>query len=131
MKTLLLLLVLMGFAAAAPAQHSPDLNSLRVSRVTSGERLISINFSWSYPSYPTCPKTAPASCVSGFKLTDLTSGQVLATSKQLGPAARKYSWLPRGRLFTGTHTFSLIAVGYNASGTATTSAATTEEFTNE
>jgi len=92
-----------------------------------------VNFAWQEAAYPSCPATSPANCISGFVLTDTTTNTVLAggaSTTPLGPTTHSFAWTPAGGLYYGTHTFSLVATGYDGSGAPTQSPAATTMFTN-
>lgn len=95
-----------------------------------GGLVTGVNFTWNYvPNAPACG-TATTNCYSGFTLVDTTAGITVATPTTLGPAALSYSYTPTGGMFFGSHTFSIVANGFNATGGALVSAATTTVITN-
>lgn len=70
---------------------------------------------------PTCPATSPASCVSGFTIT--MDGTQIAGPSALGPTATTFTQTPLPAV--GSHTYSLVENGFDASGKAITSTAVT------
>jgi hypothetical protein len=91
-----------------------------------------IVFTWAYTAnVPACPASGtPVNCQSGFTLTDTTTNTTIAAPAVLGPTALTHTYTPSGGLFYGTHTFSLVANGYDGNGAALVSSAITASVTN-
>jgi hypothetical protein len=126
-------LVLMGLAALSSAQQahvSPHQDSIHQGMIVRYGVTTGIPFRWK-DSNAACPEKKPTRCITGFYLTDVTAGEVIATPRQLGSRTRFFNWEPVGGLYTGTHTFSLYAVGFDDSGNPTQSPSATEAITNE
>lgn len=80
-----------------------------------------IDFNWEYiPNIPAC-EAASMNCYSGFTLTNMRTGEVIATPSTLGPKALSYSYTPAGGVPYGANTFSLVANGYTGRGGALSS----------
>ena len=91
-----------------------------------------IDFSWGYtPNAPPCvANSALVDCYTGFTLTDTTTNTVIATPAVIIPGTLAYAYTPSGGLYFGTHTFSIVANGYDLNGNPLTSPAATASVTN-
>lgn len=70
---------------------------------------------------PACPATNPISCVSGFRLS--MDGTQIAGESAIGPTVTTYTQTPLPA--PGSHSYSLIMVGFDAVGSAIASSAAT------
>jgi len=114
----------------APSQTAPKtkLGATLVRRTAvaplataSGSQYTQIDFNWAYTANaPTCGASL-TNCFSGFTLTDTTLGAVIATPSTIGPTSLSYAYVPSGGVPFGTSAFSLVANGYNGSGSPATS----------
>jgi hypothetical protein len=132
---LALLAASLSFPTGVQAQKSTSSKtvssafSTRLTTMVAGGPATGITFTFDYtPNAPACGGTA--NCQSGFTIVDTTAGITVATPAVLGPAARSFAYTPSGGLFFGSHTFSIVANGFNSAGTAITSIATTTVVTN-
>jgi hypothetical protein len=117
-----------GAQAQSPSPKPKTPFSARLKAEVAGGIATGINFTFNYvPNAPPCAGTT-ANCQSGFALSDTTLGQVVANN--ISPTALAYTYTPAGGMYFGTHTFSLVATGYNSAGGTITSAAATTSVTN-
>jgi hypothetical protein len=87
----------------------------------SGGSFAQIDFNWGYsPNLPACAGRTEA-CHTGFTMTNTTTNTVVATPSTLGPAALSFNYLPAGGVPFGTFVYSLVANGFNETGTPITS----------
>lgn len=70
---------------------------------------------------PVCPATNPTSCVSGYRLS--MDGTQVAGESNIGPTLTTYTQTPLPAV--GNHSYSLVMVGFDATGTAIASSAAT------
>lgn len=80
-----------------------------------------IDFNWSYTTdWPVCSTTL-VSCYTGFTMSDTGTGHVLAGPSVIGPTTLSWAYFPKGGVQYGSHTFALVANGYDQNGQAVTS----------
>jgi hypothetical protein len=132
---LALLAASLSFPTGVQAQKSTSSKtvssafSTRLTTMVAGGPATGITFTWNYvANAPACGGTA--NCQSGFTIVDTTAGTTIATPAVLGPTALSFTYTPSGGLYFGTHTFSIVANGFNSAGSAITSVATTTSVTN-
>ena len=89
-----------------------------------------VNFTWTSgntgsTALPACPSSAPKACVSGYRLS--MDGTQIAGETAIGPLETSYSQTPLPA--PGSHSYSLIMVGFDALGNAIQSGAATATVT--
>lgn len=90
-----------------------------------------VAFSWGYaPNLPACPLNGtPVACQTGFTIQDTTANATVGNPTAIGPTALSFQYTP-STMFFGSHTFSLVANGYDSNGAPIQSTAATTVVTN-